>query len=273
MGPFSTWEPRMLAIQGGKFTVPVYDLVPEKLLSPIPIAICPGWVEVPASWEHHIRLLVESGNRVIIYDAPHGLPLPIPADAQGARIELEKMATLIAVLNALFIRRADLICRSEGAIWAVLAAKHHSSNVRNLILENPAGLLRRNWPLPFIVRWLRDFKQTVTREVDKTPPFAPVPAWSVWARSWKDTAREIWALMFANSLPALTEVRATGHGVAIVTTEFDLLFPCEKIRENVKGLIDWHCVLRGGHTSFFCRPEDFVGALVEARNFLERKYR
>ena len=274
MGAFEDC-PRVTFVIQERFRVDVYDVVPEEQKFLIPVIICPGWVEVPISWSKHIDRLVELGYRVIAFDAPHGLPIPTQPGPWGyilgaLFIERQKMATLIAIMNAMNIKRADLIGRSEGAMWALLTAHHHSERVRNIVLQNPAGLIGQDWIIPFLIRWRRDMRQTALNEENDPAPYAPVPAWTVWAQSYLRTAREVIALMFANSRRQLCEARVNGHKVALITTDHDRLFPVELIRRHTEGLMNTYSELRGSHTSFFCRPAEFADTLAGALEALAR---
>ena len=275
MGAFDSCKPTTVMVHQ-RYRVDVYDVVPEKLkIFSIPVFICPGWVEVPLSWSKHIDRLVELDYRVIAFDAPHGLPIPTQPGPWGhilgaLFIERQKMATLIAIMNAMNIKQADLIGRSEGAMWALLTAHHHSERVRNIVLQNPAGLIGQDWIIPFLIRWRRDMRQTALNEENDPAPYAPVPAWTVWAQSYLRTAREVIALMFANSRRQLCEARVNGHKVALITTDHDRLFPVELIRRHTEGLMNTYSELRGSHTSFFCRPAEFADTLAGALEALAR---
>lgn len=272
MAAFPAWIPRKIAVfEYPGHVVDVYDIVPEKLVSPIPLLICTGWLEVPESWRKHVERLASLGNRVIVYDAPHGLP--IRTGPLGFLIERQKMQTAVAILKALRVEQVDVVGRSEGAIWAVLLADFYPTLVRHVILQNPAGVIGQDWPLPFYFRWRRDQKQLKNNEEHDPPPFAPVSIGTVFKRNWWRTIASVWAIMNSNVLPKLRQSKADGHKIAIVTTQHDRLFPWEKIQARTGGLFDWCCVLRGGHTSFFCRPEEFADAIVLARDCLEENSR
>jgi len=269
MGAFSAWRPRTINVGG--HLVGVFDIVPDNPVSPIPVVICPGWVEVPASWTWHAERLAERGRRVIAYDAPHGLAIPMEVGVPRTHhIELQKMQTYVAVMRTLGIDRADLVGRSEGAIWALLTAVYYPQMIHNIVLQNPAGLIGRDWFLPFLIRWLRDMKQTIRNETGDPKPFAPVPAPSVMARDWQKTVQEIWAIMHCDSRQALQEVHSIGIKIAVVTTDHDRLFPDELIRKHSGDWIDVLRTLNGGHTSFFCRPEEFSDAIAKVLDEFDR---
>ncbi|HVM73987.1 MAG TPA: alpha/beta hydrolase [Candidatus Paceibacterota bacterium] len=237
----------------------------------VPVIVCPGWIEVPESWGHHIEQLVARGRKVIAFDAPHGLPLPVKSTWRGHKIELQKMETLVAVMNELGIKRADLIGRSEGAIWALLTAYYYPKMVRNVVLQNPAGLV--GWSFqPFIWRWLRDVKQGFFNDEGDPPPFAPVSGGTVMARSWTRTAREVWAIMWSDMRRTLREVKKDSHKIAIVTTYQDRLFPVELLR-SAREIVDMFVILHGSHTSFFSRPREFTDAIAFALVDLEELLR
>ena len=270
MGAFSAWRQRTFNVRG--HLVGVFEIIPNNPTSPSPVVICPGWVEVPESWLWHAERMAELGRRVIAYDLPHGLPFTRNGTNLGEyAIELEKMETLVAVMQALEVDRADLIGRSEGAIWALLTALYYPHMVRNIVLQNPAGLIGKDRLFPFLIRWLRDKKQTVWNETGDPKPYAPISAWSVMARQGLKTAQEILAIMHTDSRHALRMVAASGIKVGVVTTDEDQLFPVKRIRKNTAGLTDAFIELRGGHTSFFCRAEEFAEAIVRILESLERR--
>jgi pimeloyl-ACP methyl ester carboxylesterase len=277
MGALWTWKPRTIDIRGHQ--VAVYDITPAQLRSRVPVIICPGFVEVPESWRRHIELLVGYGYRVIAFDAPHGLPLPVQEGICGSIlghvfIERQKMMTLVGIMESLGIPQADLVARSEGALWAIHTAYRYPNLVRDIVLMNPAGLIGRGWHPPFLIRWLQDIIQTKRDELGEKPFYAPVPADTVMAQSWWNTAREILALISADSLAKLRLVKSDGHKVVLITTEYDRLFPLELIERYTKGLINVTGILKGSHTSFFSlgRIEEFANAIAMALESLGRKY-
>lgn len=272
LSAWKPWKPKQtINIGGYSVDVYIYDILPIRPRSIIPVIICPGFLEVPKSWEKHADLLSVKGFRVIAYDAPHGLPLSHVGPSMGEyRIELQKMQTLVAVMQALKIDRADLIGRSEGAIWALLAAVYYPEKVRNIVLQNPAGLIGKDWFLPFLFRWCHDMRQTRRNEEGDPSPFSPIPANSVMARNWWRTIKEIWAIMYSDTYRSLQVACARHVKIGIISTDHDHLFPAELVRKQTEGLIDIFVKLHGSHTSFFCRTDEFANAIANMFDSLKQ---
>jgi pimeloyl-ACP methyl ester carboxylesterase len=248
-------------------SVKIYDLYPPAA-SPVPVIIAPGWVEVPESQRKHAEYLAERGRRVILFDAPHGLRFEVRKDI-GHRLQYEKCQTLVGVLHAMGIAHADVIARSEGAIWALRAMHSHPSLIRNIVLVNPAGLVGPdNW-LYFFGRWLLDQKQTKFNEVGDPPPYEPVPMEDVVRRDPRRAFRALHEMVNSDMRETIKAIAMSGGGVGIVTTCEDKLFPWRRIHKETEGLVDFFTSVSGSHTSYFSRIDAFAALLLDSLRRLE----
>ena len=268
----SPWKAREIRV--GKYTVKVYDIrpdLPEEIVRTlIPVVMVQGWLEVPESHRKHIEWLAAHGYRVISIDTPHGLPLSVRASAGEYVIELQKAETFVAVMEAMGISRYDLIGRSEGAIVALLIARHYRARVRNVVLENPAGVIGKDRLHFFFGRWLFDKRQSLLNEEGDPKPYAPVPAGSVYKRKRWRSIKALWAVIHSDMREALIANKQSGIKTAIIYTKGDQLFPPWLIKNNTCGLADWRYLLDGSHTSYFSHHEKFAQGMATALDYLQK---
>jgi pimeloyl-ACP methyl ester carboxylesterase len=248
-------------------SVNVYDLNPPGAY-PMPVIMAPGWVEVPQSHRKHAEYLAERGRRVILYDAPHGLRFEIRKDI-GHRLQYQKCRTLVGVLHAMGVDNADIIARSEGAIWALRAMQAYPSLIRHTLLVNPAGLIGHdNW-FYFFGRWLLDQKQTKFNEVGDPPPYAPVPMEEVVRRDPWRAFKALHEMVGTDMRDTLRAIALNGGGVGVITTDKDKLFPWRRMEKETEGFVDFFYAVGGSHTSYFSHIDAFAALMLESLRQLE----
>lgn len=273
----------------------VYDITPEgeaKSLEPIVIGM--GWGAIPESDKKGIKYWAEHGRRVIVPDTPHG----ISAENKNgfAKVEIEKMTALIETLRAKGIEikedgtasgKINLMGRSEGAIFSVLLAYLYPQLVKDLVLENPAGLTGKINPGIFAMRWFRLMKQQIMKEYKETGvnPGDHMP--EVFARNPAKMIESVMAISTGDVREMLKEIRENGIGVSVIATTDDKFFPIDKLagtvetdkqtgEENVvpeltADDVDGFYSLQGSHTSYFYEPEKFAMVVDQAFDALDAK--
>lgn len=261
----------------------IYDISPgaEKLKTEIPLVIGMGWGAIPESDKKHIKYWTEHGRRVIVSDTPHG----ISAEGQEdhANIEVEKMTAVIEGLRMKGIEikedgiatgKINLMGRSEGAIFSILLAYLYPQLVKDLVLENPAGLTGEINKGIFAMRWLRLMKQQIRKEYQEngTNPGDHMP--EVFAKNPGKMIESVLAISSADVREMLQEIRDNGIGVSVIATTDDKFFPIEKLAGtdelNTKD-VDGFYSLRGSHDSYFYEPEKFAMVVDQAFDALEAK--
>lgn len=277
------WEnPKHIKVIGsGKYGLvgeffDVYDIKSQNPKTPVPLAIGMGWGADPVSDKEHIKYWTEHGRRVVIPDTPHGISAEKKENLPA--IEIEKMTALYETLRAsgIYIKedgmatgKVDLMGRSEGAIFSILLAYFFPQLVRNLVLENPAGLTGKINKGIFFMRWARQMKQDIRKEYKEagTQPKDRLP--EVLGRNLPKAIESILAISEADVQEMLKEIRANGIGVSVITTDQDRFFPPEKLVDESK--VDKFSKVEGTHNSYFWEPERFAGLVDKDLDELEAK--
>lgn len=133
-------HPEVLEIEGG--TVEVVDLQPppERLKTPVPLIVMPGWLGNVEVWEKTAVMMVKEGRRVIVVAAPHGVETG-REDPTIPQAELRKAASFMRILDAKGIEKADVLTHSEGGVFMTAAALENPDRVRTLLYNAPVGLI------------------------------------------------------------------------------------------------------------------------------------
>ena len=127
-----------------------YDIKPEHEKTDIPVAFAQGFGGTPLMFKRDIDTLVEHERRVVAVDAMHGVPHNIPKEKKRdlPDAELRKVAALLDTLDAKNIDKVDGVGNSEGSMVLVLAAALSPERFRNLVLEQPTGLVGEDYSVP-----------------------------------------------------------------------------------------------------------------------------
>lgn len=285
----------------------VYDISPKEgeQKSKTPLVIGLGWSETPLSHKNHIREFVEKGRRrVISPNTPHGINTYMMSETDYPRVELRKMTALIETMKAKGIEvqnigekseetKIDLLGRSEGAIYSIILAYLYPGLVKNLILENPAGLTGETNPINFFQRWRADMRQTKKKEYIEPNPsetkHESVPMFDVLKQSFFQTGASVWAISSTEAREMLKDIRANGTKVIVLATTEDKLFPIEKMAGRVEPVpnsitgkeivipeltsehVDGFYSLQGTHYSYVTNPEKFSMVINQALDTLDKK--
>jgi len=261
----------------------VYDISPgaEKLKTETPLVIGMGWGAIPESDKKHIKYWTEHGRRVIVSDTPPGISAEGKEDFPN--IEIEKMTAIIEGLrtkgieikeNGTATGQINLMGRSEGAIFSILLAYLYPQLVKDLVLENPAGLTGKINKGIFAMRWFNVMKQQILKEYKETGtnPGDHLP--EVFTRNPAKMIESAMALSSADVREMLKEIRANGIGVSVIATTDDKFFPMEKMAgpgELTSEDVDGFYSLQGSHDSYFYEPEKFAMVVDQAFDALEAK--
>lgn len=276
----------------------VYDIKPEGEIKTIePILIGMGWGAIPESDKKRIKYLAEHGNRIIVSATPHGI------SAEGKEgyknVEMEKMSGLVETARAKGIEvkedgtssgKVRLWGRSEGAIFSIFTAYFYPELVKDLVLENPAGLTGKINLGIFFKRWLDvQIQQRWDKYKEKgVNPGDHMP--EVFGRNPAKMMESVLAIATADIKDILKEIRAHGIGVAVIANTDDKFFPIDKlagtvvpeplsitskVKEIIPGLttedVDGFYVWDGTHDSAFYQPEKSAAVVDQAFDALEAK--
>jgi len=258
----------------------VYNIKPEKSKTEVPIVLGYGW-GAKAESEKEIAKNIAGGaegseRSVIVSDTPHG----ISAEAREnlSAIELEKMTGLLEALRAsgIYVKedgtatgQVDLVGRSEGAIYSVLLAHFYPQLVRNLVLENPAGMTGETNLGKFAVRWANQMKQDIRKEYKEngSQPKDLMPE-VVGQNPAKAAESVLEGIGSMNIEEMLKGIKEKGVGVALITTTQDRFFPPEKLIKS-QEYVDKIYTEEGTHNSYYWEPEKYAKIIKQACDDLE----
>jgi pimeloyl-ACP methyl ester carboxylesterase len=260
----------------------VHDVSPEKLKTEVPVVYALGWGADSESRKKHIECLVEEHKRrVITSDSmSHG----ISAEKNGfPAVEMEKMTALLETLRAsgFYIKedgtatgQVDLVAHSEGAIYSIMLAYFYPQLVRNLVLENPAGLAGDTNKGTFAKRWLDVQKQ---QQWDKYKEEGVQPEnrlGKVLGKNMLKTVESVLAISSDTEFfrEMLKGIKANGTGVGVILTTEDKFFPAGKVLSEInEEYFDYLISEDGTHDSTYYEPEKYAGIENKITEKLEAK--
>jgi pimeloyl-ACP methyl ester carboxylesterase len=267
-------------IKIGNKTIPVQDIFPEKLKTEVPMIIGMGWSETPDAHKGNIKIMSDLGRRVISPEAPHGVETE--ARENYPTIELRKMAALIETLEAQGVEKADLVGRSEGAIFSVMAAYLYPERFRNLVLINPAGMIGEDNVGRLAVGFSGDLVKQIINEskkkkadTGKADAEATLDALGGVKTLAKDPLRaiqSIFAISNSDIREMLIAIRKKGIGISVIAGVNDGAFPMEKMQEAL-GLehVDGFYSTTGSHNSYFLDRGPYSRLIDNALDALENR--
>ncbi len=279
---FEQWEhPDRFHFEGTE--VFAYDIKPEHQKTDTPVAFLPGFGGTPLLFKKDIDMLVENERRVISIDALHGVPHQISKEERRdlPDAELRKVAALLNTLDAKDVKKVDGVGNSEGSMVLVLAAVLYPERFRNLVLEQPAGLMGEDTPLRLGARFETDIIKSEIEAARKKIPRPPhgitPPQKEISDLSLKNlylALQEIRAMAKTKLPELLIELKNRGIGISIIHGAHDRAFPMERVQKMVKAnMIDGFYSVRGKHAEV--RPEEEKQAYTELVEYalaaMERK--
>jgi len=205
----------------------VYDMKSENPKTEVPLVVGLGWGELPKSWKKHVKYWTEHGRRVIIPDTPHGISTG-KVKEDFPEIEIEKITALYETLLASGISikedgtvtgQVDLVGRSEGAIYSILLAYYYPQLVRNLVLENPAGLAGKTNMGIFAKRWHGQMTQKYEEDGAQPKDFMP----NVVVKNPINALRSIKAISETDIRDMLKTIKANGAYLYKQNIQIDMI--------------------------------------------------
>ncbi len=259
----------------GAETFLIYDIIPSRLKSAVPILFCPGWMENPQNHKETIYALYLEGRRMIFPDSPHGIE---PEHRGSFRIaELRKAAVLTSTLRLRGISEVDAIAHSEGAInLAIAATADGAPRFRNIVLHSPAGLCGAGNILEGAWRAWQEARQERRRQALQATERQlfrdPRRRRMYFCTTLAQTLAEARAIAEADIRDMLVYLRRRGTGIAIIHGADDRLFRMEEMQKHVDaGMVDGFYSVEGGHRQILLEPTRHARLASNALLALERK--
>jgi pimeloyl-ACP methyl ester carboxylesterase len=246
----------------GKSAIGIVDVVPPKAKGR-PLVLVSGWASTAVVLRRNILALAASGRRVIYVDAPHGIPTRKKRGLPYA--QLRKAAALLLALDERRVRRADVVAHSEGAIVAAIAATLEPGRFREIILVNPAGMIKSKGfgklaaDFSAEVIWAEMRKMLAKRRLAKTVLTAWLEAGKTVAVDPLSAWEEVQSISVYDMAGLLGELRKRGIGIKVIHAKGDRTFPVEEVCAKAESAASCRAVIvPGGHTEMYSHPEKFA---------------
>ena len=270
-------------------TVEVVDVRSEKPNTEIPTFLAPGWAMTIDVYKTLAEKLVEEKGRFISinYLSLGGEMEGIPKEdiERYSSIEINKALSVLDVLEQKDIEKIDVLAHSEGAINICIAAVLHPEKFRNIILYNPAGMMKDN-TFTALLKRINDISsspETLAKmKEEMNLPESKKEAVPVWVREMLKyiaknpvrSAKEALNISQSQIYDLIRYLHEQGIGISIMSGVDDPLFPPEKMQEFAKAdMLDGFASIRGDHGIPVEKPftEPFAKAIVYMFASLENK--
>ncbi|MFH0890796.1 MAG: alpha/beta fold hydrolase [Candidatus Liptonbacteria bacterium] len=296
--------------------VKVVDISPEKLKTETPLLVAPGWAATPKFLQDNIEGFVRGdgagGRRTLCLDTPHGVDL---RGAQGgssisrtaarrkvgqvsrqetaedylteetiSEAELRKVAAAVKVMEEKGISQVDVVAHSEAGINMLLAAALYPEKFRNIVLVNPAGLMKKDNTAALATRFSYDNVRRTLAEVASGFPggkrfaqrtnTAGLEIIKSVAKNPLRSLKEVVAIANTHTGELIDELKTKGVRVSIIHTTKDRAFPIQRVKEMASAReIDEFYTIEGGHGELMLNAEKVTDLADRALISMEKKAR
>lgn len=264
-----------IKLPGGE--VEIIDIKPSVRKTKIPVVLGVGWGGKSNAYKNNILSLANSGRRVIVIDAVHGIDYDSDGNNEKGlpNAELRKVAALITVLDNKNIKKVDAIGYSEGAIYITLAAILHPKKFRNLVLVNPGGMIGKDKESRLTAGFLHDLVKNFIKSIsnkDSLKRFA-IFYGGMFKSAVSDIVKavnEISAISDSQIQEFLRDLKKKGIGISIIHSTEDYAFPITRMKKFTKPeYVDHFYSVKGYHGDFVMRAEKYTDIVDDALNVLE----
>lgn len=282
-------NPELLEIGQEKFKV--VDVKPEISKTETPVLVAHGFAATPRSFKENIVAFAENGRRAISIEAPHGVETK--GEQEGVpQAELRKMLAVLEMLEKKDINQTDVMAHSEAAIYTCFAAKLHPEKFRNFVLVNPAGMIGKDT----FGRLAKDFSRDKIQEtlnLIKEKNFSPgtkqiiIDGARALSLHLPKSYQEAKAISGAQIHEMLKDLKKGGHGISVIHSVDDQVFPMERVQKTVApyadaakpshsgkyaDMVDGFYSVKGTHNQIVIKPKECTKLADEALTQLEKKH-
>lgn len=203
-----------------------------------PVVLAPGWGTVPETYQEFVLDLAREGWRSLVFESFQGTGAGKRKE-NALEAEHRKAAALVELLEHENITSAHGVGHSAGNLKLLMAA-NGSDRFRDVVLMNPAGMLKKESARRIIESYTREsFKQAVRslhdpvlrKEILRTFPMGKRKV----VREARRSTQEVQAMAAVNLRGMVSEFREHGGKVALLVSSGDLIFPPEKILEGLNA--------------------------------------
>lgn len=272
-----------IEIPGGK--AEILDIEPDNAKGKTPVLFAPGYGSgSPTGMKANIFEMVKQGRRIIMVESPHGVPHEIKdKKAKGMQETfLRQIAALIPALEKKGIEKINVVCQSEGCIYAILAAYLYPEKFKNIVLINPGGMIGEDKTAKLTFRFIKEMlagavdilkrKKTLSPLVQEQMKHGPAEFIQYLWSNKKTAVKEISDIANAQIHDLLKGIKDEGIGIIIIHGVKDRVFPMKEIQKQTKApMVDGFYSVKGGHGEFLINAEKYTRVAEEALSALEEK--
>lgn len=237
----------------------VIELSPEKPKTEVPVFLSPGFLNSGNQYMNNLESLAKRGRRALSINNPHGIDHKIESDLPDTI--LRKIAAIIDTMNEKDIEKMDAIGHSAGCITIVLAASIYPEKFRNLVLVNPAGLLRNEsmtrLSVSFSINIVQGFIESIRRgEFQKLLKKTGGNRGAL-LKNPIESIKHFFAISNSDIIDQLGNLKREHNlGISIINTSEDTVFPVSKMKKDIP---------RENYDDFYTRPGNH-GAVYSGDN-------
>ena len=269
-------HPEKITLEDGEFFI--HDVIPENLKFPIPTLFAPGITEDPINGKETVFALFKEGRRVLLIDAPHGIPAE-PVDGISA-VELRKAMAILKTAEIKGITGLNVVAHSEGAINSSFAAKLDSEKFQNMIFVDPAGMIGKDNIFRLIKGNFRELIRGAKANKENPPEFNfkanPERARLYFRQTLLQTLKEVYAISQSDIRDLIRDLKASGIGISVIHSVDDKMFPMEKMQDGLTAEdVDGFYSIKGkggGHQEIINSPTAMGKLINKALEALENRH-
>ena len=256
MGIQEAWRPEKIKLPSGE--IDVFDLKPEREKSAVPVIFIPGWGGTAGMFREDIEAFAQGGRRSLSIDAPRGIGHEIQAP-EMPQAQLRKVAALMETLDAKKIERVDAVGNSEGGMVVALAAKLYPNRFRNIVLEQPAGMigpdyllrLAAKFPLDIAKSYIDGVRKKELREPKKQAESRGSKPAALPLREMPQAVREVSDMAKTQIHELLRDIRKKGIKISIIHGVDDNVFPMRDVQRMTKAdMVNGFFSIKGKHAQW-----------------------
>jgi pimeloyl-ACP methyl ester carboxylesterase len=270
---------------------------PEKVSSPVPIVIAPGWGEISQNFFPVQSVLSERKRISVVFDHPPYTKGSVDNNIEVPEAELKNAVVLNKVVESIqkdgHKEGVDLIAHSEGALYGIIAATLHPEYYRNIILHAPAGMVGEDSFLELLLKLAKKEVKFVEqgfkgdREIKEQIASIHKGYVSDFLKNPVHAIKEGLAVTKLDIINMLVSLRKRGIGIVVVSCSDDVVFPMKEIQDKLgsqvfsdesgfpkiseESPIDGVVVFKGLHDDLLVYPENHAVADVLLLESLEKK--
>lgn len=235
----------------------------------IPLFFITGWGASPETVKDFVEEIYKTGRHVIVIDYEN-LDSCFPITDVNYKtvpcLEYNKAVGIHTIMKKRNINQADIISHSEGSVSVTVAVHMSPDKFRNVLLINPAGLIRHDTLLKLSYRFILAIYTQIHFSKGKIHRHSI----SLWINVLKyvlfnpiQSFREVLRLPYCNIFIYLEQIsKKVKGGIYIMYGSKDSVFPLESIVQRLKNNKQIHMLkMKGNHIQPYLEPKKFANKI------------